>query len=315
MKGQQELGVKGSYSLRVFKENGSEVNDKYVPFVQNVITDHGIQEQILDTSLFSGRVRGAVGKGTTAISQTSASLNNLFKSTPTTNDGGVATHTDNGDGTVTSSGIFKRSFSIGDFTGDTISEVGIVDGFGSTLHAGQLIKDSSSNPTTITVLSDEQLVIEYVIEVTSWFTRQELDSFNLTVNGITTTARLFVNPYLRDSNLSNGDVVTIFSGPRPDRIAFGDSTTFELFAIANFGVSWSVNGNVATLPFNYTASPSDFNTTDLKYIPIGSFDTLDPTDPFQEDHSFVLIFDTPVEKTSSQAITIDFSVDVTATRL
>ena len=316
MKGQQELGVKGGYSLRVFKEDGAEVKEKYIPFVQNVVTNFGIVHEVFDR-LLDGRVKVIVGTGTNSITQTSTGLGSRLLGTDSTNESATSlTHADNGNGTVTSTGVFNRSFAIGDFNGESISEVGLEEGFSSDFVAGQLIKDSGGSPTTITILSDEQLIVEYVIEVTSWFTRQELATLNVTVNGVTTTARLKINPYLRDSNLANNSVDTIISDPDIRDVTFFDSTAAGIFDVGNTGSgSMTVSSGVATMAFSHTFSPSLFNSTDIKYVAIGQGWTgADVTDPFQGRHAFVLVFDTPIEKTSSQAMTIDFSVDITATQ-
>ena len=321
MKGQQELGVKGSYSLRVFKEDGAEVKDKYIPFVQNTVTDIGLESYFLSRSgLFSSDTQVVVGTGTSGIQSTSTSLGNVFATTASSISGIILprVHTDNGDGTVTSKLDISLGFDIGVFNGDLISEVGIKNDFGSgNLYAGQLIKDQNGNPTTITILSDEQLVVEYTIEVTFWHTRQEVAIMNVTINGVSTTARLKVNPYLRRSNLSNGSDDTIFSEFVTDEFAVYDSTGSLIKGFRGVGtdIVHSVSGNIGTLSFNHTFSPSDFNSTDLKYIGFGQ-DSGSVTDPFADREIIIILeFDTPVEKTSSQAMTIDFSVDVTATRL
>ena len=322
MKGQQQLGVKGGYSLRVFKEDGAEVKEKHIPFVQNAVTNDGIEAQIIGSSnnLFGNLARAVVGTGTNLISQTSTGLGSRFKASsdsmrPAFSDD--LTHTDNGDGTVTSQGTFKISFAIGDFSGDSFSEVGLEDRNGSNLWAGQLIKDQNGDPTTITILNDEQLVVEYVIEVTSWFTRQELDNISVTVNGVTTTARLFVNPFIRDSSLANGSAQTVTSETNAGNASFFDSTSTNITGDVFFtGGSWSYSSGVSTLTVSETFSPSSFNSTDIKYFQVGYvFISLDLTSLFaQAAFGFLLEFDTPVEKTSSQAMTIDFSVDLTVTQ-
>ena len=323
MKGQQQLGVKGGYSLRVFKDDGREVKDKYIPFVQNIVTDLGLEEEILSNTQFNEKSEVAVGTGTSAITQASTSLISELKRTsglemqPSQENNGFVSFTDNGDGTITIRGVRNGSFNIGDFNGDSISEVGIIKSFTSGLLAGQLIKDQNGNPTTITILSDEQLVIEYVIEHTSWFTQQSLSTGSITANGVTSNYTFKINPWLRSDSFSDSFISPITTKVDENSMLFYDSVGDVIAPVSISGNSYLFssisNGAKVTLDFSGTASPSSFSTTDLKYIAFGTtFDRADILDIFESSIGFILEFDTPLEKTSSQAITIDFSVDITA---
>ena len=322
MKGQQQLGIKGGYSLRVFKSDGREVSEKHVPQVNNVVTDMGMQDMIFSTNGAFRSATAVVGTGTMAITETSTVLGSLLKTSPGNfspvddGDSSAFTHTNNGDGTVTTQAVYTIGFNIGDFNGDSISEVGLASQNSSTLFAGQLIKDGNGNPTTITILSDEQLVVEYFIELTSWFTRQEVASGSITVNGVTSTYHLYVNPFLRDNTLSNSSDRTIFSKVDQGAYFIEDSTRTRLFQVdqpfAEFFTFDPISGGFQ-VNFSKTFSPSSFSSTDIKAVVLGN-DSGNSTNPFVQRIGYVLEFDTPIEKTSSQAFTVDFSIDVTATQ-
>ena len=319
MKGYTKLGVSGSYSLRVFDCYGQEVKEKYIPFVQNTVTNEGLSSFVFNTNnYFFQQTEIAVGTGTNTISKTSTGLGNQIAVTSTTTNienENLLNHTDNGDGTVTTKAVFSLSFDIGTFGGDTISEVGLNNGesFQSGFFAGQLIKDQNGNPTTITILSTEELIVEYVIEVTSWFTAQSVASGTVTVNGVTSNYTLNVNPWLRNSDLSAGSSSTSITRSS-GQLVFFDSTKNSLFSVDFSNNVWTISSGVATYSINYTAAPSSFASNDLKYVVIGSsFSSNDPTNIF--DYPFVLEFGTPIEKTSSQAMTIDLSIDITATQV
>lgn len=157
------IGAKGYYKLTVLDKSGNVKKDKSTDYIDNVVSYSGAYESLIVRGIFQS-YQCAIGTGTVERTRSSTSLGNL--STGYSNTVGASrtgNEVDNLDGTSTVTLSRTFTFGLGAKVG-TFSEVGVYDG--SVFIAGQLIKDEFGAPTTITLLSDEQLIVTYVLEWT-----------------------------------------------------------------------------------------------------------------------------------------------------
>ena len=131
-----------------------------------------------------------VGTGSTNPQPTDTALENQLASTGTVGDHSHSYSYDEQSDTLTFTTVSTRSFSLGGVIGN-ISEVG-VDFRGQFspwnsrfLQSRALIRDSQGNPTTISLGSEDQLVVVYTL------TRVCNRSFSGTVGGIAYEGKLF----------------------------------------------------------------------------------------------------------------------------
>lgn len=147
-----KIGSRGEYTIYVTKSDGSIKQKLHFP---NLITNIGL-EQMANNNDWLLYCR--VGSGSSAPEYTDTQLVNQIAS--------FGPHSAVSDFTQTTppyrTHSFKRyTFPVGTVTGN-ISEIGVGWGAtGNTLFSRALILDSLGNPTSITVLSDESLVVEY----------------------------------------------------------------------------------------------------------------------------------------------------------
>lgn len=156
MRIKSEVKVAGKYSIQVLKADGSVKHD--TGWFDNLITDGGLDA--LATNVNFARYC-QVGSGSTIPSNGDTALASRIASV----DKGTGWCSINNSGAASSSPYYQYqrivyTFSAGVATGN-ISEVGV--GWASTgsLFSRALILDTYGNPTTITVLSDEQLIVTY----------------------------------------------------------------------------------------------------------------------------------------------------------
>ena len=316
-----QLASKGYYGIKVFKEDGTEVLEKRVEKVDNVVTFTGAYYLFFESrptvTMFC-----AVGTGTVERTRTSTSLDNqtyrssFFRGAPRSGE------LDNGDGTSTIN--FSRTYDLplGGVVG-TISEVGLVAS-SSDLIAGQLIKDEFGSPTTITILSDEQLVITYELELT--FPNGEVAVSPIVGSGSVTTPRgttaytLYAQPFYTNYPLNGEDDLTTTRDSRNYYVSKGSNGTTtigEMQASISKSTSLDSNGVVNVDYQAATASPSDFNSTDIKFILLGNsqydyYTDVDTTTKLVQAHGsssdacapVVLEFDSPVTKLDSESFII-----------
>jgi len=150
--------VCGYYKLSIKRKNGSI--DDVTDWFKNIITNQGLD-------YFGSSARSSmlsycqVGTGTTTPSQSDIALSSLLAST---NSKSVVANA-----STTSSPYYnylriQYSFATGGVTGN-ITEIGTGWGLSSSLFSRSLILDGSGNPTSITVLSDEQLIATYELRM------------------------------------------------------------------------------------------------------------------------------------------------------
>lgn len=149
-----KFGVEGRFRLDALRSDGSI--RELAPWQDNLVTNYGI-DSLCSSRSFIGYLQ--VGTGTTAEAYTDTNLANRIA--------GVAT----ADTTVWNTGVNKvvttltASFGVGVATGN-ITELGLSPSVNGNVNTRALIRDSGGNPISVTVLSDEQLLVTYTITIT-----------------------------------------------------------------------------------------------------------------------------------------------------
>ena len=96
-------------------------------------------------------------------------------------------------------GRFTYTFPAGSVTGD-LREIGFFDSSGN-MFSHALIKDGAGNPTTVTVLADEQLFVTYEVRKYPAETDQT-GTFVLAINGVDTSFSYTARPALINTTIS-----------------------------------------------------------------------------------------------------------------
>lgn len=160
------LGCKGEYRLiRSKKPNCQEIVQD-TGFFSNLVLNNGIK--ILQTRGIRMSEYGhenvlsflCVGSGTAAPTPGQTSLGSLVASISTLNRGSMSRNYERGYFEY----AVNREFAQGAASGN-ISEVGLGAQSVTDLFSRALITDAEGNPTTITVLSDEYLTVQYRLRI------------------------------------------------------------------------------------------------------------------------------------------------------
>lgn len=330
-----EIKARGFISLCV-KKDGELVPNKTINRSKNVITDLGAQHLAIsdgdraspgESSVWS---HIKVGTGTVERVTSSTDLGQPLPATATTSSI-YTTHpseyllSDNGDGTSTFSFDYVGAFAIGAIDA-TISEVGIFDY--NVLLAGQLIKDEQGNPTTVTVLPDEELIVTYTIELTVPNAPHVIGTGTALIGGQSVGYTIYAPSYF--PNISNssysyaweGGLVRVSSsGALPKRVRLYNSAGQYLVEFAATR-SRSVSGASASITQDTAIFSSSLGEiTDIKYIGFGSYYAIDmsragmvATDAEIAPYA-VLVFDSPVTKSSAETLSVKITVTGTVVRL
>lgn len=199
------LPSKGYYSLSVKDKDGNIVEDKCINNVNNVITYAGAFRALFDQELTTSYYC-KVGTGTTEITRSDTSLGSaLAPESSNSSSGRAGKEVDNLDGTSTLTLTRTMTFSLGAIS-TTISEVGVFSNSGDTFIAGQLIKDELGDPTTVTILSDEQLTVTYTLEWTVPNQTVNVGSGTVTdSNSNTYDYEVWVQPYFREYTINDSN--------------------------------------------------------------------------------------------------------------
>lgn len=166
------LGLKGRYKMQVSK-NG--IITRETGWFDNLITDLGLNTVATDDFMRYC----LVGSSNTAPQNSDTALGTLIAAV---DNGAYSVSLD----TTNRYGIYRKTFTFsnGSAAGN-ISEVGVGHGnTGTVLFSRALVLDAQGNPTTITVQSDEDLVVVYELWV-----KQPTGDFTDTVNGKNITIR------------------------------------------------------------------------------------------------------------------------------
>lgn len=269
-----KLTSKGFFALSVLNKDGQPVPEKTITKSNNVVTYDGAFDMFFGTGMFAV-MYAVIGTGTTEITRDAHELTSRF---PATSGGGSVSRDgneiDNGDGTSTLTLTRTMSFNMGDTVG-TFSEVGISrSSNGSNLIAGQLIKDEFGNPTTITVLADEQLVVSYTLEIT--VPNGATAEAPLVASGIVTTPEgdvgyeIFTQPFFCQYAVNNASKDIRLNKINGSAAFAGNSGVTENTAnVSTPQVVHNGQGVVTVTLGSGTVSPSAFNMSEIVYQAIG----------------------------------------------
>lgn len=152
-----KVGLSGHYKVGVIRASGQY--EQLADF-DNLITDAGL-DFIATNGVSAATVycRAGAGSAVPAVGQT-----NLVSQLGSASASGTSSATNSGGTPVWFTSLTRvYTFAIGAVVGN-VAEIGTFSAeTGGTMFSRALIKDAMGNPTTITILSDEQLVVTYEV--------------------------------------------------------------------------------------------------------------------------------------------------------
>jgi len=312
-----KLSAKGYYKFIVKDAYGNEIDKGFTVPTANVVTNGGRRLFFANASTrtgneanFEGPMYLIVGDGASERTVSASTLSNELSISRVSVDNRTGTgFTDNEDGTETYKRIMFAAFPLGDIVG-TVTEAGVFTGTsGNNLVAGQLLKDGAGDPTTITLLADEQLTVEYTVEWT--YTRGAQSGGTGTV-GINSVSEGYSVEF---SGIRKGGGFwaipsSSFSDSFSQSATFYDSTDNLLFAGNCWGGRSSPSTGTWTDNASIVASPADFDTTDLRKVGIFSDGSAADGKNVNDTRGSlaVITFDNPLTKTASDALTFDIDI-------
>lgn len=188
--------VKSSFVVMKLDKDGNEIYRSAE--IQNQITDYCYQQifGLGTTNVAPGATTGSnkyyfrylrLGKGTgeitpdaTGITDPSVYADGESSSTP--NNFRFNSVTYNGENYI-ESGVYY-TFPLGQFNSETFTQLGIFRTTGTnSLMCGQRLRDVNGDPVSLTILSDEQLVIAYTFRLKTIRIGDNLGSFNFNYEG------------------------------------------------------------------------------------------------------------------------------------
>ena len=333
--GNINMSAKGRFGLSVLDKNGKVKKEKSLGNTSNVVTYGGAYEALINgnNSLF-GIYTAYMGTGTAEITREATSLGaRSFGDSNQSSRSRSGTEVDNLDGTSTFSLTRTMTFPLGSKVG-TFSEVGVYTPFsGEVFIAGQLIKDEFGNPTTITILADEQLVVTYILEWTVPNVAQLIGTGSVTdADSNVYNYEVYSQPYFTEYSVGSSSSTTRYSGFSSwDEIGFyaADGVT-PLYYSGDRGDGFSSNivhdglGTVTYTTNTEVFAPNQGGYSGLTYIsfyPSSSTSVtgsgiLDTTtniayDSTNSDYPLLIKFVDPITKLTSQSFTIAASFTVT----
>ena len=291
--------VKGKYSFKVTRKDGSieEIN------FPNLILDIALSK-LQNGIFFNQNMRLAyVGSGTTPADVTDTGIENelglAVKSASTVNKTvvGSSAHFEN---------EFTYEFAVGQIIG-VVSEVAIRNDQ-SVFCSRSLLSDIAGNPVSISLGEFDQLTITYKLTVI-------LDGFDFTtiinIKGVDVSCRMVsVNPAL--SNYQNasaylGNAVSIFTesiGSVTEGQVFDDSLFSNIYKSTN---TYNVSDKRQTANHSFTLAPTE--AVSLIYaIGVRSFTG-------SSTSIYIIIFDTPIDKTIADQFNLNTTISLDGVRL
>ena len=318
--------INGKFGVQVLDSEGNPVAGKQRPLNGNAVSYDGAAKifTAVDPGLDIGDFYYAkVGTGSVERTRSDTGLA-VAKAAVTSTERPSRNswvEVDNLDGTATYTITFTLPFSLGAVTG-TISEVALYRDVSDTYLAGQLIKDELGDPTTVTILADEQLIVTYSMEFTGPLEGTLIGSGTVDADGVSTNYEIYAQPLLKWYNIHQNTDTTIrySSGVIGDAHVYASNGTTKL-ASTTIGSSVVSHDGIGTVSWNNSAAsfaPSSFSSTDVRYLLFsstsssGSIDTATNTEA-SGDLGLVLCKFTPaINKgaTKSLSVEVDFSVSV-----
>lgn len=271
-----KLEAKGRYSLTVLDSEKNVVKDKQLNNIENVVTYVGA------FSFFFGDpfrdLRAAVGTGNVerVRSDTSLGAEDPGRSASSGSVPRLGNEVDNLDGTSTLSLTRTFEFSLGEKVG-TFSEIGLFSSPSSSdLIAGQLIKDELGNPTTITLLSDEQLIVTYTIDLT--VPNNSINSGTGTVTDAASNTynyTCWAQPYFARYEINNSSGFSRYFRSTTSLSFFDSSGDYVAGLYLDIGNLWENpvhdgSGNVTITSKDFTIAPSDLSFSGAKWLALGN---------------------------------------------
>lgn len=327
------LGYAGRYRLdkrKVLGENpdGSPILGEPIevlPWFDNLITNYGM-DGLVDPALNNFLYTCRIGTGNTPPTFADTQL--------TAQVGSTNNRQSSVDGYGPSNAYYYTRvvlrFNAGTVHNKNLSEIGMaVDASTASLFSKALLRDTSGNPTTITLLEDEVLDVTY--EIRLYLTPAEV-SGQFMINGVNTTVRVFPSGW--GSNSSTGPWSPA-NGVTLGRNLFMNS---QYGGEPNFGLYESNTDTVGSPVQSFTPPNALRNSTANAYVPgsftrtitfdvplgVGNFATGIGSIRFNRNNSstsdqaysgvgqFCVTFDPKVAKTS--AMTAKFTVGLTVAR-
>lgn len=334
MKATKPISVssRGYYTVTVLNKDSKRVENKCSKVTtQNVVTDNGAYYQLFSSHLFYN-LYAAVGTGTTERTKTSSALgNDVAGRSAGVGASRAGTEIDNLDGTSTLTITREFTFPLGSKVG-TFSEVGLYsEASGGIFVAGQLIKDEFGNPTTITLLADEQLIVAYTLEWTVP-NKPQLAGTGSVTDALSNVYRyeVYLQPYFVFSNVGENDVAHRYRRSE-GLLALRAANGTTHFSINEVNHTWTHTraGNIITSRSSTAQlAPSDGTATDIVYAvltgysaysgPYSDYFHVDPatnlaSTGFRAYNPVVIKFLDPVTKTSNDtfAIAVEYQIELT----
>lgn len=318
MKAKQALKSKGSFSLKVKNDKG-EV--RQLGTTDNVVTYEGAYVSLLGGYMFSS-LRARLGTGLSEIQRDSTDLGSPDSNTTSSASAGRSgNEIDNDDGTSTISLQREMYFGLGEMVG-TFSEVGLY--YSDTLVAGQLIKDELGDPTTITLLANEQLYITYTLEWTvpnapelvGTGTVQDAESNSYAYE-------IWAQPYFTEYNINNSRTAVRFGKKSNPGFC---SDTGAAIKYVNKSDTVSLSRTLGTVSFTRTTAllpPSSGEALNAAYYvpgkhPYGtpSYELVSTNPPLTGSHTFsraseVIKFTPTISKTINDSFQLEYTIEYT----
>ena len=300
--------LEGIIKLEVIREDGTlkEAKGLNVPFY-NLITDAGLD------SLGAGYFLSGDGGGAFRYCRVGTS-----STPPTVYDTTLGAQTGSASSTVTTTNSVQYTttpyysqhqavytFAVGAVSGN-LTEIGFfTDDSGGTMWSRALIKDSGGNPTTLTLLTKEQLKVTYT--VIRYIPTSLTGSFTLNTNGTPSTINYNIIPANISNYLSSwiqGKVVCntgekIYSY---ESTTLGSITSYPSGTVRDANVtvsSYTAGSFVSNLTVNVSASGYNFTTG------IGSLAFFNSQEYGESYSGYQCSFSPKIMKTSSHTLAID----------
>lgn len=226
------IGLSGRYSIEVLDKNGNRVEEKCLDEQDNLITEHGIEYLLSDEGTYGGRKFYLhLGEGSTSPQHSDTKLDSYTTVSPNSYSYAWTGTLDNN--TAVESSV-TYTFNYGQVVGN-ISELGLSESNNVTQYSlitRSRIKDVNSNPTSITMLLDEQLRVTYTL-------RQEIDTN--------------ASPYTLNANIDG--VITPVTITPNFKIRFTDGYIFAAMVLHEYGrMRANVGGGARDFSMTYSGS-------------------------------------------------------------
>ncbi len=300
--------VSGVYGIKVLRNAGTD-KEHLEDFGEspNMLLD-GFFERFASGDLGTSNWYMYVGAGADAVLPTQSSLSSQIGAGINSSNSGTLTQnpTVNEGGQYTTSFTISAEWGIGDIVGN-ISEVGVSMGSNrpTNLDSRALISDAQGNPTTITVTSQDKLIVSYTLRYIIPTQQQTSLVDFLGVDTICT---------LETTNIFQWSIRTVLAGFSP---LCNFSSVQSLVNDVEEGPASASSSDVVqltksspqpnTIRLSYFASTNHFNLYgSIKYLSLNTYDGS------SNRKVLGLHFDPPIPKDNTKTLTLNF--DFTLTR-